>query len=759
MKHLESSTQDSQPCQPTHRHPPRPPSCGARRRLKPLPLAAALLLAGGQAWAQSAPDAAAGASVPLSVPLSTSTADDGAPRLEVVTVKAQRRSERLQDVPVAVKAFSARQIEDAGIRNTEDFIAMTPNVSFDNSFTYGNSFVVIRGVTQVNNADSPVAVVVDGVPQNNQKQLKMNLFDIQSIEVLKGPQGALYGRNAIGGAINIETRQPRDKFEGFGAVDFGNGGAKQVSGGIGGALVEDRVLLRVVGQAKQADGLIDNTYLQRKVDRLDHDNALRATLTVKASDSVNLDFRVGVSDFAAGATWDSQVNHAGSTGNPNELRDPRSNLLGQSEGKTTDASFKAEIETALGVVSAITGYTRLTENYRGDVDFSNAADNPAGFAGFGFQLGQGQNLETKMLSQEVRITSPSREPVRWIAGAYYLQTDRTLQTRAFIDTDNSFEQYNQPAKLLINKNESNDNQAYAGFGQLDADLSNALTLSGALRYDRDNRDQTDQATGLHRKRAFSSWQPKVTLTRKLDANALAYLTYSTGFRSGGFNGPQLPDFSAEKLANYEAGSKATLLGGRLILNGALFYSKSKNFQYFYVDALTASQVIANIDKVDIKGADIDFRYLPLRDLQLDGGIGITDSKIKQSRVEPASIGNHTPKNTPFKANLGIQYGSALGPALKAMLRLDTEWRGKKYWHADNVAVSDAMTLLNLRLGVSDARDAWRASVYVRNLTDQRYYADYTSAKYSGLSYGAGLPVDIGSLAQPRTFGIEAKVRF
>jgi len=737
MKHLDHSTHDRQPC-----HPTRSPDAG-RRRLKPLPLAIALLLGGGQAWAQSAPE----------------SADDGQPKLETIVVKAQRRSERLQDVPVSVKAFSAKQIEDAGIKNTEDFIAMTPNVSFDNSFTYGNSFVVIRGVTQVNNADSPVAVVVDGVPQNNQKQLKMNLFDVQSIEVLKGPQGALYGRNAIGGAINIETKQPRNQFEGFAGVEVGNGGAKQVSAGIGGALVEDLVMLRVVGQSKRADGLIGNTYLNQMVDKLDHDNAVRATLTVKASDNVNLDFRVGVTDFAAGAVWDSQINQPGARGNPNDIRDPRSSLLGKSDGKTTDASFKAEIETGLGVISAITGYTKLTENYRGDIDFSNPVDNPAGFSGFGFQLGQGQNLETKMLSQELRITSPSRERLRWIAGTYYLNTKRSLQTRAYIDTNSSFDQYNDPAKLLINKNEDNDNTAYAGFGQLDYDLAGDLTLSGALRYDRDNRDQTDQASGLHRKRDFSNWQPKLTLTKKINPNALSYLTYSTGFRSGGFNGPDLPDFGAEKLANYEAGAKATLLGGRLILNGALFYSKSKDFQYFYVDALTASQVIANIDKVDIKGADFDFRYLPLRDLQLDGGIGITDSTIKENRVEPGSIGNHTPKNTPFKANLGIQYGADVGANLKGMVRFDTEYRGKKYWHADNVAVSDALTLLNLRVSLAEAKDAWRVSAYVRNLTDKRYYADYTSANYSGLSYGAGKPMDIGSLAQPRTFGIEAKFRF
>lgn len=133
------------------------------------------------------------------------------------------------------------------------------NMSIDNVQDYGNTYVVIRGLSSFNNSEFPVAVVVDGVPQGNQKQLKMNLFDVQSIEVLKGPQGTLYGRNAIGGAINIETKQPKNKFEGFAGFEVGNGGATELTGGLGGAIVDDRVLLRVVGQTKKSSGLIEST--------------------------------------------------------------------------------------------------------------------------------------------------------------------------------------------------------------------------------------------------------------------------------------------------------------------------------------------------------------------------------------------------------------------------------------------------------------------------------------------------------------------
>ena len=160
--------------------------------------------------------------------------------LEEIVVTAQYREENLQEVPVAVTAFSADEITRAGIENTQDFINLTPNVTLDDSFTLGNTFVQVRGVAQINNADSPIAIVVDGVPQNNQKQFKQELFDMERIEVLKGPQGSLYGRNAIGGAINIVTKAPTNELEGFVKAGYGNGDEKKFSGGLRGAIIEDK---------------------------------------------------------------------------------------------------------------------------------------------------------------------------------------------------------------------------------------------------------------------------------------------------------------------------------------------------------------------------------------------------------------------------------------------------------------------------------------------------------------------------------------
>ena len=225
-------------------------------------------------------------------------------KLEEVVVTAQYRQESLQDVPVSVTAFTADDIARAGIESTQDFINLTPNITMDDSFTLGNTFVQVRGVAQINNADSPVAIVVDGVPQNNQKQFKQELVDIERIEVLKGPQGALYGRNAIGGAINIVTRQPTNELEGFLRAGAGNGGLQKLSGALSGPIIDDTLLFRVTGAYKDFDGVIDNTFLDEKVDFYTTRD-LRARLLWRPTDALDVDFRYAWSDADGGCCYDT----------------------------------------------------------------------------------------------------------------------------------------------------------------------------------------------------------------------------------------------------------------------------------------------------------------------------------------------------------------------------------------------------------------------------------------------------------------------
>lgn len=668
--------------------------------------------------------------------------------LNTIVVTAQRREEKLQDVPIQIAAFSEEAISDADISATQDFVNLVPNVSLDDSFTYLNSFIVVRGVTQINNADSPVAVIVDGVPQNNQKQLKMNLFDVERIEVLKGPQGGLYGRNAIGGAINIVTKAPSDVFEGSVSASYGRGDDLDFTGAIS-TPIGDKAALRLSGNYKESDGLIRNKFTNEKVDGIDHDWELRGRFDADLSDNFSADLRTSYRDFRAGAIYDSQV----ISKDANDYQRPSSNILGVTYGDIFDASLKLDMELGGVTLSSITAYSDIHENYRGDLDFSNEVDTPGGFLGLGIQAGQGQDLGVELTSQEIRLVSDQNSALRWILGGYYLHTKRDLLTRAFIDLDSSIDQIDNDGLVILRLQESNKNDAFAVYANLDYDLTDKLTFSAALRYDHDKRKQLDVISGNDRQTSFDNIQPKATLTYKIDPEHLVYATYSKGFRSGGYNAPTvvIPVFKSEKLENYEAGFKTSWLNNHLIVNGAAYFAESKDFQFFFIDVATASQIIGNIDKVHIWGVELEVQAKLNDAFQLFAGLGTTDTNIRRNALDPASIGNKTPKSTDWSLNLGAQYKAPIFADYDLLLRADYEHRGDKYWQVDNVDVQKPVDLVNVRVGVEN--DRWGFYFSGKNIFNEKYYADYNPTRYSG---GAE---DIGFLSKPATWQFELKFNY
>jgi iron complex outermembrane receptor protein len=697
--------------------------------------------------------------LPSSLVLAAESADAG---LEEIVVTAQKREEKLQDVPVAVTAFSASQIEKAGISNPQDFLVLTPNVFMAQSFTVGNSFVTIRGVSQINNGDPSVAVVVDGVPQSNQKQLTEELFDVERIEVLKGPQGALYGRNAIGGAINIITKQPGNEFDGFAKAGYGNGNSVALSAGIGGPILKDKILFRLAGSYKDSDGLIKNVYLDKKVDFY-KDKNVRAQLKFLPVENLTLDLRGHYSKTDGGAVLYSTF-PTNADSNATQYR-PDENVLGHSDREVKDATAKLDYVTDFATVTGIFGYTKLTESYRGDLDFTNPTRYDAttlipipGLLG----LGQGQDLNLKTRSYELRLTSPNSQAFRWIAGAYLLNTDRTLVTTGFLDfTGNA-------ADLIpaFSGGKSIDkNRAYAFFGQAEYDVTPKLTIQGALRYDSDrrhqlNNDSSSDTYNTLREHTFNRVQPKATVKYKWTDDVMTYATVSTGFRSGGYNSPNsaitsrgIGMFNQENSTNYEIGFKSTMLDRHLIINGDAFYQRLKNYQFFSVDIATASQIIQNIDRVDMKGLELEFQALPVKGLDIFGGLGVTDSVIKSYALQPAWVNNKSPSTPEYTANLGVQFTQPVTDMINMVARVDYRHEGKKYWHADNVAYQKPIDLVNARLGFET--DHYSIAGWIKNMFNRQYFVEYAAANFSGLFTGN----DIGQLAPQRTFGVEGKVKF
>lgn len=668
--------------------------------------------------------------------------------LEEVTVTAQRRAERLQDVPVAVTAFTAAELAARGVGSTRDILPMTPNVTYDESFTVGNSFVSVRGVAQINNADSPVAIVVDGVPQNSQKQLRMELFDVERIEVLKGPQGALYGRNAIGGAINIVTREPSNELDGWAQVGAGSGNLRAASGAVSGPIVQDKLLFRLSGAYKDSDGNIESSFLRQKVDFYESKD-IRARFMILATEALTIDLRGSFSDIDGGAVMDASMD-ASLSGNATREVLPRSDIPGNSAREISDATVKIDWRTAAGTLTAITGYTDLTEDYYGDLDFCNPVDCPAGIFGLGPQADQRQVLDMTLLSQEVRLASPDEQRLRWIVGGFYLATQRDLDTIANLLIPNV------PAIALISNAEENDNDAYSAFAQVDYDITDRTTLGVSLRYDRDKREQTNASVPARptRTKSFSDVQPRVVIDHKLNDDQLVYATYATGFRSGGFNGVGGRPFDAETLQNYEVGYKSTWWDDRLRLNAAVFRSRSEDYQFFYVDFNQGgAQVIDNLDEVEFTGAELEWQVQATRHWTLLGAVGLLDSEIKSfdpALTVPVERGNRTPKTQKSTFSFGSQLEVALG-SLTGTIRVDYGRWGKKYWHPDNVDVRDPVNMLDVRVSIGN--DRWTATAWGRNVLDEFYWQDFNALEF-------GAPgIDLGSPSSPDTYGVELRYQF
>ena len=337
-------------------------------------------------------------------------------------------------MPVAINVFNDEEIRSAGIRRPQDFIALTPNMTMVQTQNQGTSFIVVRGISQARNSEPSVAVLIDGVLMANPSQFNQELYDIESIEVLKGPQGALYGRNAIGGAVIIETREPGDEIEGSVMAGYESGPGYAVRGGVGGPVGDsDTWKFQVSGSYFDTDGHIDNPFLGEEADPFE-DLSGRAKLLWEPNDSMHADLRVYMSQV------DTQALYFNITESVNDTSLPvRVNNRGVNERDMCGASLKLDFDVGGGTLTSITAYDELEELLTGDqFDFVPVDEGILGRCGLFFCVqdqAQHQWLDVEAVSQEIRYTSPADQRFRWILGAYVIATDRFISTGNVFDFD------------------------------------------------------------------------------------------------------------------------------------------------------------------------------------------------------------------------------------------------------------------------------------------------------------------------------------
>lgn len=654
--------------------------------------------------------------------------------LEELVVTARKREERVQDVPDSITLFSAKTIEDAGIKSVRDFAVQVPNMSFIQTQNQGTNSINVRGIGQARNAEPPVAVLFDGVQISSSNQVTQELFDVERIEVLKGPQGSLYGRNAIAGAINIVTKQPSNEFEHRVSASVANGPGYKIQAASSGPIVEDKLLYRIAASYEDFDGVIRNVTFDDDADYL-KDLSVRGRLVFNPTDRLTLDARAFYSKFDGGSSWFIPL----PDGQPNDNTTPvQSNILGTGERKLQDYTLKFDYDADFATLTAISSYSKTQEFLFEDLDWLATPI-----------LAASQRLDVKSLSQELRLTSPSSQQLRWVLGAFYLDTKRFIDTNLFLD----FGAGNLTP--LVNPADRQHNKAIAGFGQASYDVIDDLELTLGLRYDRDKRRQVSIATGGVAEHSFSAWQPKASLSYKWTSDVMTYATAARGFRSGGFN-QATASFDAlyaqETAWNYEVGFKSSFLGNRLQVNGAAFVTDFKNQHVFLLDAATVAQGIVNIKNTRIKGVELEVRARPTPGLDLSGGVGLMDAKVKDYDGTGLYDGNQAPITYEWSYNVSGQYSFAVGGDYSIVSRVDYSAKGDLAWHVDNDDRAKPHHLVDARISL-EAGDRWRLTLFGKNIFNEKYAEEFLAKEYTGLV------ADIKWPNTPRRYGIEAVYNF
>ena len=704
------------------------------------------------------------------------------PELEEILVTARKRAESVQDIPESITVFSESQVEDAGITRIKDVADLTPNLVLRQSYRMGVVNLSARGLAAPQQGDSPVVVNFDGVQAPAQDFINQDLFDIERIEVLKGPQGALYGAGAIGGAINVVTRQPTNRLEAFAKARLGNNDAWRLVGGVSGPIVDDKAYYRIAGVHQNRDGYIRNSLTGDLLDSLD-ETVLRGGLFFDL-ERLRVDVRASITDTEAGASFyeslpllpdpvpEIDLLFGGPLGRlgsdlSHSTFENHSNVQTEEERDVTTASLKLEYQFDGGVFTSVTGYNDSRQYDYGDLDFQPVD-----------VLLQDVRFDAEVFNQEFRFASDSAGRFRWVAGAFYQEReifnqvlvvlgDFTVGPRSIADS------MAQPGNfVLTDTRDVIESEAIGVFLSTNFDLTDRLVLTAAARW-----DQVDIDTGYvgedpnlinipdaSASASFDKFQPKVNLAYSLNNNVMLYVDLARGFRSGVPNPTSafaggLPRFIDPEIADtVEIGVKSTFWNNRALLNAGAFSSDVENrHHYFYGAAL---QSMTTYDKARVTGLEIEFRALLTDFFTVSGSLGIMNAEITSEElteyrdVKTGAValtvnndGNTLPDTPEASFNLSLTYEQPVFGSTSLFARAAYRYVDKMYFDTENyIENAGASGYLGLRLGLRS--ESWSVVAFSDNVTNERNYSNYA---YSG-AQGNYLP------GRPRIYGMEFEVR-
>ena len=661
--------------------------------------------------------------------------------IDEILVTTRRRSELLQRVPDQVTVFTGQEITDSRITSYQDFANLTPNLQSFENFRRGVFNISIRGIPTVQGGEPPVTILVDGVQVSGLDFVNQDLFDLDNIQVLRGPQGAVYGRGAIGGAILINTTPPSDTLE---AKALGSWTSEieeyRIQGSISGPLVEDKMAVRVSGSYADRRGFLTNSLAGGYCD-FSEEKVVRGQVRLTPSESFTIDAKMNYLD---GKNYASCLNFSFDDdpflGNGKNFAKDLPRDFKQFDDRTIkEAVFKMDWNTGVGTLVSASSFQKSDSFSPGDVDFGPVIQ-PVFFE---------NPVIVESWNTNWYLLSPEHENYSWIIGAFYQHRKTNNLLRV------GFEPLPIQPPFLVNSDQFDLSKSWAVYGEGTYNPIPDVELAVSLRYDVDKRESEDRnAPGSFIEKKFTAFQPRGSISYFWSDNVTSYFSVGRGFRSGGFN--SLADtvavgltdrlFDKETATNYELGFKSTLLDGRMSLNGALFRTDFKNQQFFFIDVVNVARIVLTLPKTRINGAELETIVRPVEALELRGALGIADGKIRRGGIFGMD-GAPSPNAHRYTVNLSAQYDIAIANTLTLRPRAEYERRGPIYYDQFGDFRFPSTDFINASLTLES--DHWAITGFVRNLTDERI-----PTFFGPNSGGPGIHQFLQNL--PRRFGIELR---
>ena len=663
--------------------------------------------------------------------------------IEEVVITARRRAENLQEIEESITAFTAEDIENSRIESLRHVVDLTPNVIVRETFRSNETFITMRGISTAQGGLPAASFIVDGVQLGGNEFINQDLLDVERIEILRGPQGALFGQGAIAGAINVVTKAPSNETEGFLKASYGNQSSGRIAGSFSTPIVENSWYLRLAGYYADSNGLLENV----RGENIDESDgaSIRARL-IHEGENLGLSLRGALTRESGGAAMQDRP-VLGPDGNPVapdavDSPGPSSNIIGEEDTDFADVSLRIDYEFPFGTLTSITAYADAGQDVYGDADFG-----PVDVVIQDLEFG------SEVFNQELRLASNADGRLRWLAGAFYQERDEVVDVFVAFSPNSPF----NAGVTILHQQNATTSESYAVFGQLDVDITDRAELTVGLRYDEDDQTTVDRLNPgpTAASATFHKLQPKIQLSYHWSNSYMGYATYSAGFRSGGFTQNEL--FDDEETSNYELGFKGSFADGRFVLNASVFHVDYVNQQLSFVifDEGVARRGVLNLSDTDINGLELEIAAKPLDSLQLNVGIGYVDSEIKAADTTALAAlgitapvtGNRSPLVPELTFNASATYRQPIGAGLNLVAHADYRRRGDYYFDPFNNIRTATRNFIQSSIRIES--ESWSVGVWGRNLGNARHATN--------ISIGSSNRNRVQN--QPRSYGIEASYRF